>query len=352
MAGDDYQIGSDGEDDGAPAARRGATNSLTNVGRRLLAARVGRVPMSGIIGAVALLALIGGAYIAGSPAGSGGGSRLAAYDNAGGAPVVTGPGKDLSGSMTDGYAAPTAGPAAVPGAAVDTPKQIVKTGSMSVEVSDLDKAVGQAQSAIIGLGGEVSQSSQSGEKDSAVASLVYRVPADKFDAAQAAIRGLAARVISVQTNTNDVTVQVVDLEARLANLRATESALQSIMARATLIADVLAVEQQLSNTQGQIEELTAQRDYLKNQAAMSTLAVTFSLPGKTVTTQAAQGWDLGAQIDDAAAALVRIGQGLATLAVWAVVVVLPVLIGLGLLLGVVWILRRVFGRRRGASVQA
>jgi len=42
---------------------------------------------------------------------------------------------------------------------------------------------------------------------------------------------------------------------------------------------------------------------------MSTLTVSFSTPGQTDTTQAAQGWDLGAQIDQAVATLVHIGQG-------------------------------------------
>jgi hypothetical protein len=358
----DYEIDPAGDAEATPETPRNSTNLIAKAARAILAAHVGRIPVSGLIGAVALVALIAGAYTVGNPGDtSTQNHRLSSsdvYPAASAAPAVPAVGAPIyDKGLVTGQPGAVAGDGSTPesgvssGAPVTTP-QIVKTGSMSVEVSELDKAVGQAQTAIIGLGGSVSQSNQSGDKESAVASVVYRVPADKFDAAQAAIRGIAGRVLSAQTSTNDVTAQVVDLEARLANLQATESALQSIMARATLIADVLAVEQQLSNTQGQIEQLTAQRDYLKNQAAMSTLAVTFSLPSKTVTTQATQGWDLGAQIDDAGAALVRIGQGLATLGVWAVVVGLPVVIGIGLLLAVLWILRRVAGRKRGSPAQA
>ena len=227
--------------------------------------------------------------------------------------------------------------------------QIVKTGSIALEVTDLDKAVSQAQSTIQGMGGNVSQSSSSGEKDSAVATVEYRVPVARWDDALAAIRALGTRVISEQTNSTDATAQVIDLDARISNLQATESALQSIMARASAIPDVLAVEQQLSSTEGQIEELSAQQALLKNQAAMSTLTVSFSTPAETDTTQATQGWDLGAQIDQAVATLVHIGQGLVTIVVWAVIVGLPLAIGLALL-WVIWLDRpshRPTAARRG-----
>jgi Flp pilus assembly protein TadB len=165
------------------------------------------------------------------------------------------------------------------------------------------------------------------------------------------MRNLAGRVLSEQTDTTDVTTQVIDLDARLDNLKTTETALQSIMARASAVPDVLAVEQQLSQTQGEIEQLTAERDHLKDQAAMSTLSATFSLPGKTVVTQATQEWDLGKQIDQAAAALVHIGQGLATMAVWAIVVGLPIVVAVLVLMAFLWLVRRLSGRsrRQGAT---
>ncbi|HEX7490082.1 MAG TPA: DUF4349 domain-containing protein, partial [Candidatus Limnocylindrales bacterium] len=138
----------------------------------------------------------------------------------------------------------------------------------------------------------------------------------------------------------------IDLDARINNLQRTETALQAIMTKATVIADVIAVENQLSLVQGQIEELTASRDSLKTQAAMSTLTVSYQLPAKTVTTQATQDWTLGNQIDIAGAALVRIGQGLATMGVWLMVVILPIGLVAGLLLAILYVLRRVTRRGR------
>ena len=223
---------------------------------------------------------------------------------------------------------------------------IVKTGSMSLEVTDINGSVDQAKVVIVGLGGYVAESHQSGYGDDLTASVTYRLPAARWDDALTAMRHLGKRVISEQTGTSDVTASVVDLNARIDNLKATESALQAIMARATLIADVLAVQNELTQVQGQIEELTAQRNYLADQAAMSTLSVSFQLPARTVVTQATRGWNLGDQVDQAVAQLIKVGQGLATVAVWAVVVGIPVALGLLLLIGILWLVARIFARPR------
>jgi hypothetical protein len=360
-------------DEQQPAERlTNATDSATQphrgslagrVVRRIARARIGRVPVGGLLAAVAIVALLGTAYNIGTPtAGAHADSERAPL--AAGAPIVGGFSSDTAGGSGSGAAGVAKESLAQPlepattTTAVDQltatleASQIVKTGSMALEVTDLNKAVSQAQSTIQGMGGNVSQSSSSGEKDSAVATVEYRVPVARWDDALAAMRALGTRVISEQTNSTDATAQVIDLDARISNLQATESALQSIMARASAISDVLAVEQQLSSTEGQIEELSAQQALLKNQAAMSTLTVSFSTPAETDTSQAAQGWDLGAQIDQAVATLVHIGQGLVTIVVWAVIVGLPLAIGLVLLWAIWWIVRRIARRRRGAVAAA
>jgi hypothetical protein len=227
---------------------------------------------------------------------------------------------------------------------------IIKTGSMSLEVADVDRAVAQAQTAVLGAGGYVSSSNRSGSGDYASATITFRVPAAKWDDTLVALRKIGSKVLSEQTDASDVTMQVVDLNARIDNLQKSEQALQAIMARASSVPDVLAVQNQLSQTQGEIERLTAQRDHISDQAAMSTVMVTMSLPGPTVTVQATQDWTLGDQVDQAAAALVRIGQGLATIAVWAVIVALPVAFGLLFLFGILAVGRRI--ARRGNRTEA
>ena len=190
----------------------------------------------------------------------------------------------------------------------------------------------------------------SGSGDYTTASITFRIPSAKWDDTLSALHKLGSKILSEETNSTDVTSQVIDLDARLDNLKRTEAALQAIMNKAVLMADVLAVQNQLTQTQGQIEQLTAQRDHLTNQAAMSTLTVTFQLPSKTVTTLATQDWTLSGQIDQAGAALVRIGQGLATIGVWFLVVVLPIGFAGLFLLAFMALLRRIFRRGKRGDV--
>jgi hypothetical protein len=114
---------------------------------------------------------------------------------------------------------------------------IIRTGSLEMEVADLDAAVAAAQTRVIAVGGYVSASDESatGEPAAATASAVYRIPADRWDEALSAIRNLATAIRHVEVGTEAVTSQVVDLGARIANLRASEAALQAIMTKATKI---------------------------------------------------------------------------------------------------------------------
>src|SRR5262245_34566446 len=122
---------------------------------------------------------------------------------------------------------------------------VIKTGTMSIEVEDVDRAVGGVTSEITALGGYVSGSSQAGAGQDVSASVTYRVPADRWDEALVAVRTLAATVVAEQTQSEDVQAQVVDLGARVKNLEATERAVQAVMDRATTIDDILNVQQEL-----------------------------------------------------------------------------------------------------------
>jgi hypothetical protein len=229
---------------------------------------------------------------------------------------------------------------------------IVKTGSCSLEVSSVENAVGQAKATIAGMGGYVAESQQYGSGDDLTATVTYRLPAARWDDALSAMHKLG-KVLSEQTGTSNVTAQVVDLDARINNLKTTETALQGIMAKASAIPDILSVQNQLTLTRSEIEQLTAQRDYLSDQAAMSTLSVSFQLPTKTVVTTTAEEWNLGQEIDKAVAQLIKVGQGLATVAIWAIVVGVPVALGLLILIGILWLIVRIFGRmRRSPNPQA
>ncbi len=258
--------------------------------------------------------------------------------SASGSPILS----DVGNSAGD----PTAGePPAQPGGEPDTNEQladqqlIVYTGSLQLEVDDLRPAMDQAEQQVRILGGHVASSSVESDDDSQYATVTYRVPAERWNEALTALRAVGTRVLNESTDSEDVTAQVVDIDARIENLRATETALQEIMDRAGTIPNVLEVQRELTSVRSEIESLTAQRDLLASRAALATLEVTFGVP-VVATTVATGGWDLGKEIDNAVAALVRVGQGLTSVAVWLLIVVLPVLLPIVVLAYIAIRLRR------------
>jgi hypothetical protein len=241
---------------------------------------------------------------------------------------------------------PTAAPAAAPttGALIGAQTLIVKTGQLELQVSSPEASAAQSNAIVGAAGGYVSASSRSGDADTLVISVTYRIPVAAWDATLKSIHGAngggTLKIVSEQIQTQDVTASAVDMDARLTNLRASEQALLGIMARATTIADTLAVQTQLTTIRGQIEELQAQRNTLGDQAAFSTLTVQFEASPKTQTSSAANGWTINGSVDDATAALVKAGQGIASAMVWLVIVGVPA----GLALLVLFLVYRL-GRR-------
>lgn len=203
---------------------------------------------------------------------------------------------------------------------------------MTVEVGSIDPALLRARTAIAALGGYISASDQTNDKDRTIASVTYRFPSARWEDAQAAIREIATKVVNAKTGSSEVTGQVLDLDARIANLRATEQALQAIMAKATKIPDILEVQNQLTAVQGEIEQLSTAAAHLRDQASLATLTVVFQTPAVAVVNEVSKGWDIGAELDKAAGQLLSVGQVLATAGVWLVVVGLPVFGGTILLL--------------------
>lgn len=217
---------------------------------------------------------------------------------------------------------------------------IIRTGSITVEVADLDLALGDAGRAIGALGGYESGSLRSGRGEHAGAQVVYRFPAASWDEALAAIRGVGSEVLDEHSETADVSAEVVDIEARIRNLQVTEAAFQSIMDRATAITDVLDVQDELTRVRSEIEQLSSKAAHLREQAAMSTLTVSFALPETPVIARQEARFDPGRETEAATARLVELLQALATAGIWFGIVWLPVLTAIGVLGGVAFLVSR------------
>jgi len=207
-------------------------------------------------------------------------------------------------------------------------RQIVKTGEITLEVDNVANALARVRAMAVELGGYVG-GAQAGTLDQS-ATVMLRIPAPRFDDALTRLHEIGSKVLVEATHEEDVTAAVVDLEARLKNLRASEAQYRVLVARATKIEDILAVQSRLDEVQGQIEQLSAQLKQLSNQADLSTLTVTLQ-PRAQPIQAASSTWDPGETASNAASALLQIGQALGTIGIWLAIVGLPVVIVLTLI---------------------
>jgi hypothetical protein len=228
------------------------------------------------------------------------------------------------------------------GVDADTPAdaKLVYTGTLQLVVDELQPALVRAQAEIAALGGFVSASQEFTKGDQPRATITYRIPSARWSEALTTLRALATEVVSEETQATEVGAQLVDLEARIRNLRSSEAALQQIATNTTKVSDLLEVERRLTDVRGDIESLDAQRSRLADQVAYGTLAVSYGRDVPAVT-QAAKEWNPAAEVDRATATLVGAGQALLTAGIWFAIVWLPFLAALAVALVVArWGYRR------------
>jgi hypothetical protein len=253
-----------------------------------------------------------------------------------GAAVVSGGGTSTGGSAgANGTGGSTPQATSAPNAdlAVAPALLIVRTGTLQLQTTSVSSVVQQVSDRVAAAGGYVEGSKETGSGSAGGATLEVRIPSAAWDRTLGDLRGLAT-VLSQEVGTQEVTGQVVDLDARIANLRATEAALQAIMTKATKIADVLDVQHELTATRGQIEVLTAQVQTLRDRASFGSLTIVLSMPAAPAPSASPPpGWDPGRDVEAASGRLVGIGQTATSAGIWFAIVGIPLLVALALGLG-------------------
>jgi len=224
------------------------------------------------VGAVVLVALAG---CGGAGLGGGGDAdaapTTAARDGGDGGADAGAPATGAGDADEDGDTAP----------AVEVRRAVVRTGRIALEVDRYGAARANLTATSRSLGGFVSDSTQTVHRREnstwTTGTITYRVPSENFSAFVARVKARGA-VQSSETSSTDVSDRLVDLEARLANLRAQRERLRGLYRNASDTDDVLAVEDRLSAVQADIERLEARRQSLQRRVALSTVTVELREP--------------------------------------------------------------------------
>jgi len=167
------------------------------------------------------------------------------------------------------------------------------------------------------------------------ATLDIGVPVDQFEIALHRLRDLAVRVTDESETGQDVTDQYVDLQSQLTNLEATRDRIKGFLDQAQTVDDALKINQQLSDVEGQIEQIQGKMNYLSNRSAFSTITTNLepNLPPVVPTPTPAPTpapieplgpWDPGRTVQAAAQTLVAAYRVIINFLIWFFVVVIPI----------------------------
>lgn len=155
----------------------------------------------------------------------------------------------------------------------------IRTGTVSLEAEDVAAVRFDVRRIVDQFGGSVTeQETTTGDGgEVTTARVVLRVPSDRFDQAQAALEELATLTDSTSAE-DDVSTEVVDVAARVRAQRKSVARIEALLARATDLQQIVAIEGQLATRQAELDSLVSRQAYLADQTTMSTITVYVEQP--------------------------------------------------------------------------
>jgi hypothetical protein len=182
------------------------------------------------------------------------------------------------------------------------------------------------------------------DSDFKYATLRLAVPSVSFETALNNLRILGLQILRETASGQDVSAEYVDLETRLTNLEATAARVRVFLDEAKTVEESLQVSAQLSELEGQIEQIKGQMRYYESRTAFSTVTVFLTPERPTPTPTATPGWNPGQTFEEATGTLLTVSQGAIDSLIWFAVVIGPFVL---ILIVLLWSWRS--SRRKGSK---
>ncbi|HUF26098.1 MAG TPA: DUF4349 domain-containing protein [Gemmatimonadaceae bacterium] len=145
---------------------------------------------------------------------------------------------------------------------------LVRRGWLDLTVRRPDSTAIRAGELTERLGGIVQNATVTEQR----ARLTLRVPEPRLDEALDSLSALGT-VGSRRLSADDVSEQVVDLEARLASMAAVRDRLRLLLDRSVQVSEVLSVERELAWVQSEMDAMEARLRYRRSRAVMAELSL-------------------------------------------------------------------------------
>lgn len=224
-------------------------------------------------------------------------------------------------------------------------ERVIRNGSLSLRVDDVNARLTEARTIAAAEGGFVADANVVDREGVKSATITIRVPQDAFDRTLARLKELASTVFNESANTEDVTAQFVDLEARLGAARAEETQYLRILEQADTIEETLQVTARLGEVRSRIESMEGRLRYLRDRTEYSTIRVSMTEEARVQvpTPVWRPGETLRESLRELVISLQGLADGLIAFGVFLIGLVFPVALLLAL---AAWIVRAIWRKIR------
>lgn len=153
---------------------------------------------------------------------------------------------------------------------VQTDRKLIKTVEIRAETESYDALLSALEEKITALSGYIESRNSGRGRFNRSCSMTIRIPAEHLGQFLSHVSE-NANVLSTYENTQDVTLQYVDTEARIAALETEQTRLLELLAGANNLSEILEIEARLSDVTYELERYAAQKRTYDNQVSYATI---------------------------------------------------------------------------------
>lgn len=169
-------------------------------------------------------------------------------------------------------------------------RQVVRNASMKVRVPSVEDAERRVIKALSAWGGYVESSASTNlASEKPTLDMTLRLPVARFDEGLKFFGDLGVTNEKAITG-EDVTAKVVDLDARVATMKATEDSIRQLLRSAHGLDEITSLRERLGSMRADIESLMAQRKALGELASLATVRLSLEQNVTIGTAKSDPGW--------------------------------------------------------------
>jgi len=161
---------------------------------------------------------------------------------------------------------------------IDWDKKIIKNAILNFEVKSFKDYTTTVYNTVKQYGGYIASENQNQTEEKIESTITIKIPVDQFENVMNQLPGKDVKVMERKITTDDVTGEIVDVQARLEAKKQIREKYLDFFKQAKNMQEVLQVQTELNNLQENMEAAAGRINFLNHQSAMSTINLTYYQP--------------------------------------------------------------------------